>query len=59
MTKPIPCPYCGQIVMCEVPEDRNLTADEQTELSLSICGCAMGLSFRAKKTADSGSKRQY
>jgi hypothetical protein len=35
--------------MCEVPEDRALTANEQTDLVLAVCDCAMGLSFRAKK----------
>ena len=49
MTTPIPCPYCGQIIMCKLPEDKELNESEQSELALSQCGCTMGNTYRARE----------
>ena len=49
MTKEIPCPYCGQLVVCRLPEDKCLSEEEKGEYALSVCGCPMGRRARATK----------
>ncbi|MBQ8574808.1 MAG: hypothetical protein IJ447_02025 [Clostridia bacterium] len=47
MTREVPCPSCGQLVICTVPDDNNYTEKEYQQHALSICTCPMGRKVRA------------
>ena len=49
MKREIPCPYCGQLVLCHIDDDRNYTDEELKQHALSICTCPMGRRVRAKQ----------
>ena len=49
MTREVPCPSCGQLVICNVPDDNNYTEKEYKEHALSVCSCPMGRKVRAKQ----------
>ncbi len=49
MTREVPCPSCGQLVICTIPDDNNFTEKEWQEHALSICSCPMGRRVRAEQ----------
>lgn len=49
MTKELPCPSCGQLVICRVSADKELTEQEEKELALSVCSCPAGKRRRAEQ----------
>lgn len=49
MNREIPCPHCGQLVMCRLPEDADMNEEQLREHALSVCSCPMGRKVRAKQ----------
>lgn len=49
MTKELPCPSCGQLVMCRVSADEELTEQGEKDLALSVCSCPAARLDRAEK----------
>lgn len=49
MTTELPCPSCGQLVMCRVPADEELTEQGEKDLVLSVCSCPAARLDRAEK----------
>lgn len=49
MNRETPCPYCGQLVMCHLPEDSHINEEQLKEYALSVCSCAMGRRVRAQQ----------
>lgn len=49
MKREIPCPHCGQLVMCRLPEDADMSEEQLREHALSVCSCPMGRKVRAKQ----------